>query len=153
MEVPSSRHHAAGEHQEQGVQVESRQCSCTLRLHRARPPCSPCPRNLPGCRLQGQAGSGTFPQGMPRLAMHCSSSSCAPSSWQCWIHPARAGQQGQGLGNSQPGPCAQGPAALNVPLALAHPWPPGGAGLESCPAEPSLPLPRAVWVFLLPYLQ
>lgn len=69
------------------------------------------------------------------------------------MQAAGLGRQGQGLGNSQPGPQAQGRAAPNVPLAPAHPWAPGCAELESCSAEPSLPPPRAVWVFLLPYLQ
>lgn len=124
-------------------------CGCTEH----GPPVPPVPGICldAGCRArQAVAHSHRECPGWPCTA---AAPAVLPAAGNAGYILPRLGRQGQGLGNSQPGPCAQGPAALNVPLALAHPWPPGRAGLESCPAEPSLPLPRAVWVFLLPYLQ
>lgn len=89
-------------------------------------PTLPLPQNLCGCRLQGRGRQQHFPQGMPGLAVHCSSSSC--------ILPGQ-GSQGQGLGTASLAPMHREllPRVCLQPVASRMCW----AGELLCRAQPA----------------
>lgn len=102
-------------------------------------PAFPCPGESPWCRLPGWAGRGTFPQGIPGLAVRCISSGRAGSGWRCRTHPAGAGQVGTGPWEQPAWPpctrtcCSECDPGTGQPMASRTCW----AGELLCRAQPA----------------
>lgn len=81
----------------------------------------------------GQGRQQHFPQGMPGLAV-------PRSRWLA--RPARAGHTGTAPWQQLAWPPGTGTCCPECAPNLAHLWPPGCAGLESCSAQPRLHFPE-----------